>query len=599
VELGGLAGAGTVALNVDGNNLSLSFPDSVARSDLSLTNGAKVDVSGEGGGFIQVQGSAVTVADASEILAETEGSQNGKGIFIQASQLVVRDGSQISASGLEGSEGDSGGITVNALESIELIGTSSENQGSGSGGGQGSGSGGGQGGGSGDNEKPSKLASDAQGAGKAGDLIVNTRRLVVRDGARISASTIDRPGGGNLLVNASESVEVIGTSSQRQRSSTLSVQTRGDGQAGSLTINTGRLIVRDGAEVSASTFGSGGGGDLIVHASESVEVMGTSRNGELSSRLVAETGRPLDTRDAGLLIGTGKGGSVNITTGRLVVRDGAEVSVSGLSTQPEPGDAGNLNVTANSIELDNTGAIAATTTSGNGGNIKLQVQDLLQLRQNSQISTTAGTLQAGGDGGNITIDADFIVAVAKENSDISANAFNGRGGNTNITATGIYGIEFRPRPTSLSDITASSNSGVDGIVDISTLEVNPSHGLVELPTTPVDQTRQISQVCSAANRESRFTVLGRGGLPQSPTEVISPDMVQDDFGTPVASNPPTRESVKPSPASPRQQLVEAQGWVVDGKGVVTLVAAAPTVTPYSPALVPASCQISGTTGKGD
>jgi large exoprotein involved in heme utilization and adhesion len=281
------------------------------------------------------------------------------------------------------------------------------------------------------------------------------------------------------------------------------------------------------------------------------------------------------------------------------VRDGAEVSVSGLSTQPERGDAGDLNVTANSIELDNQGAIAATTTSGNGGNIKLQVQDLLQLRQNSQISTTAGTLQAGGDGGNITIDADFIVAVAKENSDISANAFNGRGGNTNITATGIYGIEFRPRPTSLSDITASSNSGVDGIVDISTLEVNPSQGLVELPTTPVDQTRQISQVCSAANRESRFTVLGRGGLPQSPTEVISPDMVQDDFGTPVASNPPTRESVKPSPASPPQQLVEAQGWVVDGKGVVTLVAAAPTVTPYSPALVPASCQISGTTGKGD
>ena len=204
VELGGLAGAGTIALNVDGNNLSLSFPDSVARSNLSLTNGAKVDVSGEGGGFIQVQGSAVTVADASEILAETEGNQDGKGIFIQASQLVVRDGSQISASGLEGSEGDSGGITVNALESVELIGTSSRNQGGGSGGGQGSGSGGGQGGGSGDDEKPSKLASDAQGAGQAGDLIVNTRRLIVRDGARISASTIDKTGGGNLVVNASE-----------------------------------------------------------------------------------------------------------------------------------------------------------------------------------------------------------------------------------------------------------------------------------------------------------------------------------------------------------------------------------------------------------
>src|SRR5919202_967547 len=522
VELGGIAGAGTVGLNVDGNNLSLSFPESVARSDLSLTNGAKVDVSGEGGGFIQVQGSAVTVADASEILAETEGSQNGKGILIQASQLVVRDGSQISASALEGSQGDSGGITLNALESVELIGTSSGNQGGGSGGGQGSGSSGGQGsgssggqgGGSGDDEKPSKLASDAQGAGKAGDLIVNTRRLVVRDGARISASTIER-------------------------------------------------------------------------------------TGDLSSRLVAETGRPLDRRDAGFLIGTGKGGSVYIGTGRLVVRDGGQVSVSGLSPGPQRGDAGDIKVIANSIELDNKGAIAATTTSGNAGNIELQVQDLLQLRRNSQISTTAGTAQAGGDGGNITIDADFIVAVPKEDSDITANAFNGRGGKNNITATGIYGIEFRPDPTSLSDITASSEFGVDGIVDINQLEVNPSQGLVALPTTTVDQTRQISQVCSAANRESRFTITGRGGLPQSPTEVISPDMVQDDFGTPVASNPPTRESVKPSPTSTRQQLVEAQGWVVDDLGVVTLVAAAPTVTPHSPALVPASCQRRGTTGKGD
>jgi large exoprotein involved in heme utilization and adhesion len=223
---------------------------------------------------------------------------------------------------------------------------------------------------------------------------------------------------------------------------------------------------------------------------------------------------------------------------------------------------------------------------------------LLLLRQNSQISTTAGALQSGGDGGNITINSAFIVAIPKEDSDITANAFKGRGGNTNITATGIYGIEFRPRPTFLSDITASSEFGVDGIVDISTLEINPSYGLVELPTTLVDQTSQIAQVCLASNRESRFTVIGRGGLPQSPTEVISPDMVQDDLGTSVVSNPPTHESVNPSLTSPRKQLVEAQGWVVDDNGVVTLIAAAPTVTPHSPTLVPASCQSGRTTGKG-
>jgi len=48
VELGGLAGAGTVGLNGDGNSLSLSFPSEIARANVSLTNGALVDASGEG-----------------------------------------------------------------------------------------------------------------------------------------------------------------------------------------------------------------------------------------------------------------------------------------------------------------------------------------------------------------------------------------------------------------------------------------------------------------------------------------------------------------------------------------------------------------------
>ena len=43
IELGGVAGAGTVGLNVDGNNLSLSYPTSVQRADASLTNEAIVE----------------------------------------------------------------------------------------------------------------------------------------------------------------------------------------------------------------------------------------------------------------------------------------------------------------------------------------------------------------------------------------------------------------------------------------------------------------------------------------------------------------------------------------------------------------------------
>nr|WP_199784686.1 hypothetical protein [Nostoc sp. 'Lobaria pulmonaria (5183) cyanobiont'] len=55
------------------------------------------------------------------------------------------------------------------------------------------------------------------------------------------------------------------------------------------------------------------------------------------------------------------------------------------------------------------------------------------MRHGAQISTTAGTAEAGGNGGNINIDvpSGFIVAVPSENSDITANAFTGTSGRLN------------------------------------------------------------------------------------------------------------------------------------------------------------------------
>jgi hypothetical protein len=54
VELGGLAGTGTVELKGDGSNLSLSFPNSAERSNVSLSNSAVVDVAAGDGGSIAV-----------------------------------------------------------------------------------------------------------------------------------------------------------------------------------------------------------------------------------------------------------------------------------------------------------------------------------------------------------------------------------------------------------------------------------------------------------------------------------------------------------------------------------------------------------------
>ena len=120
---------------------------------------------------------------------------------------------------------------------------------------------------------------------------------------------------------------------------------------------------------------------------------------------------------------------------------------------------------AGTLQLNN-GFIEAQTASTQGGDINLQIGELLLLRNESQITTTAGNAQAGGDGGNIDINSKFIVSIPEENSDITANAFTGNGGKVNINSSGIFGIERQQDVTGKSDITASSQLGISGETNI-------------------------------------------------------------------------------------------------------------------------------------
>ncbi|HAJ62728.1 MAG TPA: filamentous hemagglutinin, partial [Cyanobacteria bacterium UBA8543] len=326
VALAGVAGLGTVELNVDSNDLRLSFPNDLALADISLINKSVVDVSGEGGGAIQVQGRQVTFADESKISAITTGDRNGQGIYIYATQFTINSGAQVSASTT--GAGNGGNVDIVASDLVELIGTSA------------------------DGEKPSRLANDLQRAsGTAGNLTITTSRLIVRDGARISASASGTGLGGNIDINASDSVELIGTLPGDRRPSGVSVQTsQGTAKAGDLTITTSQLSIQNGAEVSAASFGDGDGGTVNVNASESVELIGTSANGKLPSRLFAGTGKPSDVKRDGNSqsddigdasdVSTGNGGNLIVNTRHLTVQNGAQISVGSQGT----GNAGDLEI---------------------------------------------------------------------------------------------------------------------------------------------------------------------------------------------------------------------------------------------------------------
>jgi filamentous hemagglutinin family protein len=529
------------------------------------------------GGNIQVQGDRVLV-NGSEILVITLGTQ------------------------------PAGNLTVNASESLEL-------------------------------GKNAVLATGTFNTGKSGSININTKKFIVRDGAQVLMYNVGSGMAGELIVNASDFVELIGGTliplfrdgSDLIPSALLSA-TYGTQNAGNITINTGKLRIQGGARISTSSEGiyrpslnqltpvTGNGGKLTVNASESIELSGTSPNGSKLSGLFSGTEGP------------GDGGNLTVTTGRLIIKNGAAITVNSQARKNaiyvgdanNLGKAGDLNITADSILLDNKGKLTSNSESGEGGNITLQVRNLLLLRHNSQISTNAGGDKTGG---NITINAPngFIVAPPLENSDITANAFSGSGGKIAIATKKIFGFvtltradvekldsqQINPNNLPTSDITAFSqqNPSLSGTVQINSPGVDPNKGLVQLPANLVDPSEQIAAGCGSGTKIARssFINTGRGGMAANPTEPLMADSaVLTDWikVNPESENPaegsqnqvpvPKRQnneriSQKVNSVNETHEIVEAQGWVIDPNGDVVLVAQVPTGMPHSSLLTATSC----------
>ena len=425
--------------------------------------------------------------DGARVTNFTSGAGDAGDLTIATGTLIIQDGGQVLT--LTAGKGNAGNVTVTASESVELRGNAP------------------------DSRFASILGAQVakEGEGNAGDITIETVRLSIRDGTQVNNSTFGVGGdAGNLIIRASE-VEVIGESADGQFDSGIHAQVEigAEGNAKDILIEAVRLTLRDGGQVSAATFGVGNAGNLTVRASE-VELIGTAKVGRFPSRLRVRV-------EPG---GKGDAGNLTIETEQLIVRDGADVTADTAGS----GVGGNIDVQAGSLTLDR-GTITAETVRNQGGDINLTISDLLTLRNNSQITATAGTAQAGGNGGNITIDAPFIIAFPQENSDITANAFEGNGGNITINTNGIFGIEFRDRETPLSDITASSEFGQQGEVEINTSAINPTRGLNNLPQDAVEA--EVAQSCQETASQStlEFFDIGRGGLPPSPDDLFSSETV--------------------------------------------------------------------------
>ncbi|BAZ10291.1 filamentous hemagglutinin outer membrane protein [Calothrix sp. NIES-4071] len=401
-----------------------------------------------------------------------------------------------------------------------------------------------------------------RGQGNSKGITITTNSLTLKRGAVVHVTTRGQGSGGDILINAADTVILDGYGVHGYSTGLYSnTEPASIGKGGVITVNAGNIKIQDGAVINVITENAYNGGSVNVNAANleiatGGQIVTATRNQgnagdiklNLSNQITLSGSDPAFNERAlgilklgvdiitnqgaasGLLASTdakatGNGGNIFVTTPDLVIKDNSSITVSSQGS----GVAGNIQVLANNIRLQNQAGITAETKSTNGGNISLQAQNLLLMRQNSLISTTAGTGQAPGNGGNIRINAakGFIIAPPNENSDIIANAFLGRGGIVEIDAQQIFGLEPRQQQTFKSDITAFSqiNPQFNGVIEIKTLDIEPTQGLDNLPSVP--RSVEISEGCQVrpANSERvRFVNKGRSGTPPRPEEPQNVEM---------------------------------------------------------------------------
>lgn len=438
-------------------------------------------------------------------------------------------------------------------------------------------------------------------AASAGEININTLSFRALNGGQILNNAFSEGDAGNIKIFSRDSIVLMGSDpnfSKRLRlraknnpndipflnligaNSGLFAGSSGSGKGGSINLKAKNIELSNGAVIDVRTTSNGVGGVILIKsntlsARNGGKILSTTGGSKASGDITIEVvdSIELDGRNTGIFANTlststGSGGSVSIDPRIVSVLNGAEISVSSEGS----GSAGNIFLQSGNLTLDQ-GNISATSTSDKGGNIVLDIDNLLLLKNNSSISASAGKLKAGGNGGNITIDTDLLVA--RQNSDITATAFTGDGGNISIRTLG----EYRSLD---SDITASSEFGIDGEVEISNPEVDPSENLSEQPET-VESPQEIVKGCRAGQSlgSSTFTHVGRGGLPLSPHQTQTPTTVWQDLRshnlqpTSISTTDPSPRSLIPTPPP---SITEAQGWTKDSQGRIYLTANVPQPT---------------------
>ena len=469
-----------------------------------------------------------------------------------------------------------------------------------------------------DRDQGSKIQAQSFGVGTAGDIIIRaTEGVFIRSDVSSSQNIITSNIGSvdETVGNRVSGDVIINTSSLFSYNSLLNAKTTGNGNGGTIRINTSDSIsLENNSQIAASSSSSavsgisavGDSGSVVITAGNSISLTGNSgvnsgvveeargnggnitiqaSNLNINDSIVqASTASLSGNSDAGNItidvsdtvtidgVGsglfavnggntTGNSGSITIDSEQIITRNGGLISV---NTQGS-GLGGDINITSNTLTLDD-GRITANTANDANGNITLNISDYIWLLNGNGTLDDQGnsialiSANARGNGGNITIGRNLdaegnvtqntvaLIATPGQDSDITANSTGSFGGTITIGADAVFNIQASDADfPNRNDITATSQLGpqFSGQVTFTTPETNPGQETIEQPEEVVDSSDIISQsACYDFGGESQLANTGRGGVPQIPGFIIRNSVVDVELVDEVLPAPPS-EAIKP------------------------------------------------------
>lgn len=372
----------------------------------SFASGAGGDVFLVSRGTIELYGSKLPTTGLLAGGISTSSYSTGKAgnLKLSAKNLSIRDGSFVSSTTLGSADG--GNVELDVTNNIDVLGgaliTFDPNF-------------------INNSFWPSFVGGITTSSGKAGDVLINTKKLSIAGGARIDSSTLASGLSGSLIINASDSISVDGRAAKLSNPSLIissanvsdpffklfyNLPTKLEGKSGSITLNTNRLNVLNGAQISARNDGTGNGGSIQINASS----INLDAKGSITASTVSGEGGDIFLRSRELQLGnsssitatasgSGNGGSINLDTNLLTLTQGSKITADAFR-----GNGGNININTQGLFRSPDSSITASSQLGINGTVQINnlinqpTKPTVELPQNLIDATS---LIAQGCSGNV------------------------------------------------------------------------------------------------------------------------------------------------------------------------------------------------------